>query len=81
MKIKENQKYRVLIECHHFTLENESEENRFVLFPGEEYVVKFVYEENESLFVNLGEYTNQYGNQISRTVSFDTFKTCFEEIL
>ena len=79
MKIKEGQKYRVLIECHHFTIENEPEEKGFVLFSGEEYVVKFVYEKNESVFVNLGDFINEYGNTISRTINLKTFSSCFEE--
>ncbi|MEI6480212.1 MAG: hypothetical protein WCO12_01680 [bacterium] len=79
MKIIENKKYRVLIECHHFTSQNELEEKGFVLFSGEEYVVKFVYEKNGSVFVNLGDFTNQYGNTVSRTINLETFNSCFEE--
>jgi hypothetical protein len=44
MKITENQKYRVLIQCHHFLSENEQDEAGFVLFPKEEYIVEYVYE-------------------------------------
>lgn len=76
----ENIKYRVLIECHHFVLENESEEKGFYLRAGEEYVVKFVYEKNGSVFINLGDFTNQYGNIVSRTINLETFNSCFEEV-
>jgi hypothetical protein len=80
MKITENQKYRVLIQCHHFLSENEQDEAGFVLFPKEEYIVEYVYEKNGSVFVNLGDFTNQYGDTVSRTVNLEIFNSCFEEV-
>lgn len=80
MKIIENQKYRVLIECHHFVAENELEENGFYLRVGEEYIVKFVFEKNGSTFINLGDFTNQYGDTVSKTINLETFNSCFEEV-
>ncbi len=80
MKITENIKYRVLVQCHHFVSENESEETGFYLRAGEEYIVKFVYEKNGFTFVNLGDFTNQYGNTVSKTINLETFNSCFEEV-
>ena len=80
MKIKKDQKYRVLIQCHHFVSENEPKEKGFYLRPEEQYTVEFVYEQNGVVFVNLGEFTDQNGNIISRTINLETFNTCFEEI-
>ena len=80
MKIIENIKYRVLVQCHHFLSENESEEKSFCLFVGEEYIVKFVYEKNGFTFVSLGDFTNQYGDTVSKTINLETFNSCFEEV-
>lgn len=81
MKIRKGQKYRVLIQCHHFANEDETQEKGFYLHPEEEYCVEYVYEKNGNVFVNLGEFKDQYDNLISRTLNLDTFNSCFEEMV
>lgn len=80
LKIKEGQKYKVLIECHHFPDDNEDDEGGFVMFSGEVYDVKYVFEKNGIVKVDLVKDTNQHGEKISRTVSLPLFLHCFEEI-
>lgn len=42
LKIKDGQKYKVLIQCHYFPDDNEDDERGFVMFPGEVYNVKYI---------------------------------------
>lgn len=72
MKIEKEKRYRVLITFHKFM---DSDSDKFILLPGEEYQVDFVYERGNDTFVNLVD-----GSEENRELSvrLDTFKHIFD---
>lgn len=81
MEIKANTKYQVVIECHYFSNNPNAQEENFVLFPGEEYTVEFLFDRGGIGFAHLGIFENESGRKTERVVGFDIFRNCFKEVL
>ncbi len=80
MRVIQGKKYKVIAEFHHFNHLGDATERRgFALFEGEEYKVDYIYDMQGCCYINLGQHENEFGEKISRTISLDTFKNCFEE--
>ena len=81
MKIKTGVKYKVITECHSFkNLDDPIEKEGFVLFPGEEYTVDFLFDRGGIGFVYLGTFKNEFGEEVERSIGLAIFENCFEEI-
>ena len=82
MKIIQGKKYRVLIECHN---KSESDESKFVLLPGEEYVVDFVYQDKNESFVFLKDFKFDEEDESSMyrelSININLFPYIFEEVI
>lgn len=83
MKIKQNSKYRVIVDCYRTSLSKTASKNGVYEFKvGDKYAIDSVIEKGNDVFVNINRLVEDdlLIETEGKTITLELFKNCFEEV-